>query len=237
MRIIAAIDLIEGKCVRLSQGDFKRRTSYGIDPLDIAMELEDQGFKYLHLVDLDGAREGKIINHGVLGTLVSKTKMTIDFSGGIRTDNDISTAFSYGASQVTCGSIAATSPDLFIRWLKEYGSDRIILGADFRNRKVATCGWLNTTSDEITKFLVKFRSEGVKYALCTDIEKDGMLKGPSVSIYRELVSVSGMNIIASGGISSTEDVRQLKKAGCEGAVIGKAILESKITFNELNDLC
>jgi len=237
MRIIAAIDLIEGKCVRLSQGDFKRRTSYGTDPLDIARELEGQGIGYLHLVDLDGAREGKIRNHGVLETLAQKTGMKIDFSGGIRSDDDILTAFRCGASQVTCGSIAASSPGLFLRWLEEYGSERIILGADFRNRKVAAGGWLITTASEITEFLMKFRAEGVRYALCTDIEKDGMMEGPSVQIYKELASVSGLNIIASGGISSTEDLRLLKAAGCEGAVIGKALLEGKITFNELNDLC
>jgi phosphoribosylformimino-5-aminoimidazole carboxamide ribotide isomerase len=237
MRIIAAIDLIGGKCVRLSQGDFKRQTSYNTDPLAIARELEDNGIGYLHLVDLDGAREGKIRNHGVLEILAQKTGMKIDFSGGIRSDDDIRRAFSYGASQVTCGSIAASSPDLFLKWLEEYGSDRIILGADFRNRKVATRGWMKTTTAEITEFLIKFRLQGVRYALCTDIKRDGMLAGPSVRIYKELVSVSGLNIIASGGISSTEDLRLLKKAGCEGAVIGKAILESRITFSELNDLC
>ena len=237
MRIIAAIDLIEGKCVRLSQGDFKRRTSYGSSPLDIARELEDQGISYLHLVDLDGAREGKIRNHGILETLAQKTGMKIDFSGGIRSDDDILTAFRCGASQVTIGSIASSSPDIFLGWLQEFGSEKIILGADFRDRKVATGGWLQTTTVDITEFLKKFRSEGVKYAMCTDIEKDGMLSGPAVQIYQELASVSGLNIIASGGISATEDVRLLKEAGCEGAIIGKAILEGKISIKELNELC
>jgi len=237
MRVIAAIDLIDGKCVRLSQGDFKRQTRYGTEPLDIARELEDHGISYLHLVDLDGAREGKIRNHGVLETLARKTGMKIDFSGGIRSDDDIRTAFGYGASQVTCGSIAVTNPVLFLGWLEEYGSDRIILGADFRNRKIATGGWLQTTTSGITEFLRKYRSEGVKYALCTDIDRDGMLTGPSVEIYRELVFLSGLNIIASGGISSADDVRLVKKAGCEGVVIGKAILEGKIKLDELTDLC
>lgn len=237
MRIIAAIDLIEGKCVRLSQGDFRRRTSYGTSPLDIALELEDQGISYLHLVDLDGAREGKIRNHGVLEALAQKTAMKIDFSGGIRSDDDILTAFRCGASQVTVGSIASSSPDIFLGWLEKYGNERIILGADFRDRKVATGGWLQTTTVDITEFLKKFRSEGVKYAMCTDIEKDGMLAGPAVEIYEELASVSGLNIIASGGISATEDVRLLKEAGCEGAIIGKAILEGRISIKELNELC
>jgi len=237
MRIIAAIDLIDGKCVRLSQGDFKRQTSYGTDPLEIAMKLEDQGIRYLHLVDLDGAREGKIRNHSVLEILAQKTGLKIDFSGGIRSDDDMQTAFGCGASQVTCGSIAATNPELFLRWLEEYGNERIILGADFRNGKVATAGWLHETTDEITGFLKRFRSEGVRYAMCTDIEKDGMLAGPAVQTYRELASVTGLNIIASGGITTTEDVRLLKKAGCEGAIIGKAILENKISIKELNELC
>ena len=237
MRIIAAIDLIEGKCVRLSQGDFNRRTCYGTSPLDVARALEDQGIRYLHLVDLDGAREGKVMNNGVLETLAKNTVMKIDFSGGIRTDDDILTAFRCGASQVTCGSIAATSPDLFLRWLEKYGPERIILGADFRNRNVATGGWLQTTTADITEYLENFRSEGVKYALCTDIERDGMLAGPSVEIYKELVSASGLNIIASGGIATPEDLRLLKEAGCEGAVIGKAILEGKISLNDLNELC
>lgn len=237
MRIIAAIDLIEGKCVRLSQGDFKRRTSYDTSPLDIAMELEDQGISYLHLVDLDGAREGKIRNHAVLEILAQKTGMKIDFSGGIRSDDDIQTAFRCGASQVTCGSIASASPEIFLGWLEEYGSERIILGADFRNRKVATGGWLHETRDEITDFLKKFLLDGVTYAMCTDIEKDGMLSGPAVEIYRELAAIRGLNIIASGGITTEDDVRLLKEAGCEGAIIGKAILEDKISIKKLIELC
>ena len=178
MRIIAAIDIIDGVCVRLTQGDYTRKTVYGSDPLDVARELETHGIKYLHLVDLDGAREGKIRNHLVLEAIAGNTGLKVDFSGGIRSDDDLHTAFSCGASQVTCGSIALTQPELFLQWLAEYGPERIILGADFRQRKVATGGWLTGSDTDILSFLQKYRSEGVVYAMCTDIERDGMLGGP-----------------------------------------------------------
>jgi phosphoribosylformimino-5-aminoimidazole carboxamide ribotide isomerase len=237
MRIIAAIDIMDGTCVRLAQGDYSRRTFYGREPLDVARELEDHGIKYIHLVDLDGAREGRIRNQSVLESITGMTGLQVDFSGGIRSDDDLRTAFSCGASQVTCGSVAVTNPDLFIRWLKDYGPERIILGADFRQRKVTTGGWLSASETDIIDFLHHYRSKGVIYAMCTDIEKDGMLGGPSVDVYKEILRIDGLSLIASGGISSAEDVRLVREAGCEAVIIGKAIYEGKITLEELVRLC
>jgi phosphoribosylformimino-5-aminoimidazole carboxamide ribotide isomerase len=237
MRIIAAMDIIDGACVRLAQGDYSRKTVYDSDPLDVAKEMEEHGIKYLHLVDLDGAREGKIRNHGVLEAIARNTGLKVDFSGGIRSDDDLRTVFSCGASQVTCGSIAVTTPALFLQWLQEFGPERIILGADFRNRKVATAGWITESDSEIISFLRYFRKKGVIYAMCTDIEKDGMLDGPSFDIYREIVAIGGLSLIASGGITSAADIITLRDAGCEGAIIGRAIYEGKISLAELAALC
>jgi phosphoribosylformimino-5-aminoimidazole carboxamide ribotide isomerase len=237
MRIIAAMDIIDGTCVRLAQGDYSRVTTYGRSPLAVAQEMEEHGIKYLHLVDLDGAREGKIRNHAVLETIACNTGLKVDFSGGIRSAGDMSTAFICGASQVTCGSIAVTQPSLFLQWLEEYGPERIILGADFRQRKVATGGWLTESDSDIINFLRYYRKEGVIYAMCTDIEKDGMLDGPSFDIYREIVAIGGLSLIASGGITSAADIITLREAGCEGAIIGKAIYEGRISLKELAALC
>ncbi len=237
MRIIPALDIIDGACVRLTQGDFSRRTLYGREPVEVARELEAHGIEYLHLVDLDGAREGKIRNHLVLEAIASQTELKVDFSGGIRTEEDLRTAFSCGASQVTCGSIALTRPDFFLKWLAEYGPEKIILGADFRNRKVATGGWISGSETDVITFLRQYRSEGVVYAMCTDIEKDGMLDGPSVEMYKEIMQIEGLSLIASGGISTVEDLKLLRETGCEGAIIGKALLEGRITFKELAELC
>ena len=237
MRIIAAIDIMDGTCVRLTQGDYSRRTVYGREPLDVARELEEHGIKYLHLVDLDGAREGKIRNQSVLESITGMTKLQVDFSGGIRSDDDIRTAFSCGASQVTCGSIAVNEPALFLKWLADYGPERIILGADFRQRKVATGGWLSASETDIIDFLRSYRSQGVVFAMCTDIEKDGMLGGPSVDLYKEILRIDGLSLIASGGISSAEDLRLVREAGCEAVIIGKAIYEGRITLKELAGLC
>ncbi|MGE5348301.1 MAG: 1-(5-phosphoribosyl)-5-[(5-phosphoribosylamino)methylideneamino]imidazole-4-carboxamide isomerase [Actinomycetota bacterium] len=237
MRIIAAIDIIDGQCVRLTQGDFSRKTLYRADPVELAREMEDNGMRYLHLVDLDGARTGSIKNHRVLEGIASATGLKIDFSGGIRTEEDIRLAFGCGAIQVTIGSIAVSRPDLLKQWLGQYGSDKIILGADFRERKVATGGWQETSERNIEDFLREYRSAGITYALCTDISKDGMLAGASVDIYRELTSVEGLSVIASGGIATANDLRMLRDAGCEGAVTGKALLEGRITYNEIAELC
>lgn len=237
MRIIPAIDIIDGRCVRLTQGDYSRKTLYSREPVEVARELEAHGIKYLHLVDLDGAREGKIRNHGVLEAIADKTGLKVDFSGGIRNDEYLRTAFRCGASQVTCGSIAVSRPGLFLQWLADYGPERIILGADFRQRKVATGGWLSGSETDIMNFLRQYRSEGVVYAMCTDIEKDGMLDGPSVDMYKEIVQIEGLSLIASGGITSLEDLMKLRETGCEAAIVGKAIYEGKISLKELAELC
>ncbi len=237
MRIIPAIDIIDGRCVRLTQGDYSRKTLYSREPVEVARELEAHGIRYLHLVDLDGAREGKIRNHGVLEVIADKTGLKVDFSGGIRNDKDLRTAFRCGASQVTCGSIAVSRPGLFLQWLADYGPERIILGADFRQRKVATGGWLSGSETDIMNFLRQYRSEGVVYAMCTDIEKDGMLDGPSVDMYKEIVQIEGLSLIASGGITSLEDLMKLRETGCEAAIVGKAIYEGKISLKELAELC
>ncbi len=237
MRIIAAIDIIDGKCVRLTQGDFSRKTIYCTDPADLAREMEDNGIRHLHLVDLDGARTGRIENHRVLEVIAAVTSLKIDFSGGIRTEEDIRLAFGCGAAQVTIGSIAVSRPDLLRQWLGQYGPDKIILGADFRERKVATAGWKETSEKDIAEFLGEYRSAGIRYSLCTDISKDGMLAGVSVDIYRELTAVEGLSVIASGGIATVNDLMMLRDAGCEGAVTGKALLEGRITFKEIAELC
>jgi phosphoribosylformimino-5-aminoimidazole carboxamide ribotide isomerase len=237
MRIIAAIDIIEGQCVRLTQGDFSRKTVYHSDPVDLAREMEDNGIRHLHLVDLDGARAGSIKNHMVLEGIASATGLRIDFSGGIRTEDDIRLAFRCGAAQVTIGSIAVSRPDILRQWLGQYGPDKIILGADFRERKVATGGWKETSDKDIAAFLLDYRAAGIRYALCTDISKDGMLAGVSADIYRELAAVEGLSVIASGGIATANDLMMLRDAGCEGAVTGKALLEGRITFKEIAELC
>jgi phosphoribosylformimino-5-aminoimidazole carboxamide ribotide isomerase len=237
MRIIPAMDIIDGACVRLTQGDYSRKTLYSREPVEVARELESHGFKYLHLVDLDGAREGQIRNHGVLEAITARTGLKVDFSGGIRNDDDLRTAFGCGASQVTCGSVAVTRPGLFLRWLADYGPEKIILGADFRQRKVAAGGWLSGSDTDVMTFLRKYRSEGVVYAMCTDIEKDGMLEGPSVEIYKEIVQIEGLSLIASGGITTLEEILILRETGCEAAIIGKAIYEGKFSLEELAGLC
>ena len=237
MRIIAAIYIIEGQCVRRTQGDFSRKTLYRADPVELAREREDNGIRYLHMVDLDGARTGSIKNHRVLEGISSATGLKIDFSGGIRTEEDILLAFSSGAAQVTIGSIAVHRPDLLRQWLGQYGPDKIILGADFMERKVATGGWQETSGRDIADFLREYSLTGVRYALCTDLSKDGMLTGVSADKYRQLTSLEGLAVIASGGIADATDLMKLRDAGCEGAVTGKALLEGRITYNEIAELC
>ncbi len=237
MRIIIAIDIIDGKCVRLTKGDFGTKKVYNEDPLEVARMLEDNGIKYVHLVDLDGAREKKIINHRILEKIAARTGLVIDFGGGIRSDDDIRAAFDSGAQQVTAGSIAATDGDLFQRWLLHYGNDSIILGADFRERKVSVSGWEETLDIDIINYISGHHEKGVKYTICTDAERDGMLDGPSTDIYKEILEKTGINLIASGGVSEMKDLDELREIGCEGAIIGKAIYEGKINLKDLKDLC
>ncbi len=237
MRIIIAIDIMGGKCVRLTQGDFNSKKVYSEDPLEIAKEIEGNGLKYLHLVDLDGAKNKRIENLKILETIANKTKLTIDYGGGMRSYDDIISAYNAGAKQVTAGSTAVRDPQLFLDWLARLGNERLILGADCIDRKVAAGGWLENSGKDIVSFISRFVFRGLKYTICTDIGKDGMLQGPSLELYVEILSTVKVNLIASGGVSSIKDIGDLTETGCEGAIIGKAFYEGKITLKELAALC
>jgi phosphoribosylformimino-5-aminoimidazole carboxamide ribotide isomerase len=237
MRIIVAIDIIEGKCVRLTRGDFKTKKVYNEDPLEVAIQLENNGINYLHLIDLDGAKNKKLENIKTLEKIAWKTKLRIDFGGGLRTYDDLMTAFNAGARQVTAGSTAVSNPRLFIEWLSKLGQEKLILGADCVDRKVSTGGWLENSDKEIISFISDYKTKGVKYTICTDIKKDGMLQGPSTELYKEILDSVKINLIASGGISSLKDIEEVRKAGCEGVIIGKAVYEGRITLKELGKLC
>jgi phosphoribosylformimino-5-aminoimidazole carboxamide ribotide isomerase len=234
MRIIPAIDIIEGKCVRLSRGDYATKKIYNENPLEVAKAFEGAGIRYLHLVDLDGARSKHIVNYRILEQLASKTSLKIDFGGGLKSDSDLHIAFENGASQVTGGSIAVTAPDVFFGWLSKYGSERIILGADAMNEKVAISGWMESSDKELIPFIRAYREKGVDYVICTDISKDGMLEGPSFELYKRMLQqLNGVKLIASGGISHFEELEKLAELGCEGTIIGKAIYEQRITLKQL----
>jgi phosphoribosylformimino-5-aminoimidazole carboxamide ribotide isomerase len=237
MRIIPAIDIINGKCVRLTKGDYSTQKIYNEDPLEVAKSFEAAGLKYLHLVDLDGAKSKHIVNHQVLYNIARNTSLQIDFGGGLKSDADLTIAFENGAAQVTGGSIAAHEPTVFIAWLKKYGADKIILGADCINRKIATQGWLAQSEKEVVEFIADYTVQGVRQVICTDIAKDGMLQGASTELYKEIISHTKTQLIASGGISCLQDLIELKAIGCEGAIVGKAIYEGHITLKELADLC
>jgi phosphoribosylformimino-5-aminoimidazole carboxamide ribotide isomerase len=237
MRIIIALDILGGKCVRLTRGDYSRVKIYDEKPLEVAKVIEDNGISYLHLVDLDGARNKKPVNYGILEKIVAKTSLKVDFSGGIRSHEDLRDAFNAGASQITAGSIAVSDPPDFIRWLNEFGPERIILGADTRDRKVSYEGWTEDSDKEIISFIKDYRSKGVIYTICTDINRDGMLEGASIELYKEVVEIPGIKLIASGGIISVEDIEELEKIGCDGSIIGKAIYEGKLTLKDLRRLC
>jgi phosphoribosylformimino-5-aminoimidazole carboxamide ribotide isomerase len=237
MRIIVALDIIEGKCVRLTRGDFGTKKIYNEDPLEVALNIESNGINYLHLVDLDGAKNKKVENIKVLEKIAWKTKLKIDFGGGLRSYEDVITVFNAGARQVTAGSVALTDPHLFMEWLTKLGQEKLILGADCINRKVSSAGWLENSDREIISFISDYKSKGVKYTICTDIKKDGTLNGPSTSLYKEILDAVKINLIASGGISSLKDIEDVRKAGCEGVIIGKAVYEGKIGLNELGKLC
>jgi phosphoribosylformimino-5-aminoimidazole carboxamide ribotide isomerase len=237
MRIILAIDVIDGKCVRLTKGDYSTRKTYDSDPLEVAKQAEYNGIKYLHLVDLNGAARGKPLNLSLIEKLTSKTSLKIDFGGGIKTTEDLGRAFDYGATQVTGGSVAVHNPDLFLSWLSLFGADKIILGADSSGRIISTDGWKKSSGLEVLGFIKDYAEKGVKYTICTDIEKDGMLQGPSLQLYREILQSAPINLIASGGISSIKDIDDLEKTGCDGAIIGKAFYEGIITLKELGKRC
>lgn len=237
MRIVPAIDIINGKCVRLTKGDYSTQKIYKENPLEVALMFEAAGIQYLHLVDLDGAKAGHIVNVEVLYEIARKTSLQIDFGGGLKTDEDVRTAFENGATQVTGGSVAAKNPDLFMKWVEEYGADKIILGADCKNRKIQTDGWLNSSETDVTDFIKNYQNKGIQYVICTDISKDGMLEGASNDLYAEILSSANINLIASGGVSYMNDLAQLKKIGCEAAIVGKAIYENKISLKDLSTLC
>lgn len=253
MRIIPAIDIIDGKCVRLSKGDYSTRKVYNENPIEVAMEFEAHGIQYLHLVDLDGAKSGHIINHKVLEAIAGRTNLTIDFGGGLRTDDDLKIAFNSGASQVTGGSIAVRDPKTFTCWIATYGPERIILGADAREEKIAIGGWEEGSDLKLIPFIREYMKKGIQYVICTDIAKDGMLEGPALELYQKILRktakletvvglsgvedkwVNNLNLIASGGISEAKELYALKSVGCEGAIIGKAIYENRISMKELED--
>jgi phosphoribosylformimino-5-aminoimidazole carboxamide ribotide isomerase len=228
IEIIPAIDIIEGKCVRLTRGDYGQKQEYG-DPFEMARQFEDHGIERLHLVDLDGAREKRVVNYRILEKIASHTGLVIDAGGGLRSDKDVRIVFESGARMVTGGSVAVKDRPLFLGWLKQYGAERIILGADFRSGKIAVSGWHETTSLDLKEFISDFRLDGITTAICTDIDKDGMLEGPSVDTYKELkASDPALNLVASGGISKMEDIELLDESGIDGVIVGKAIYENKI---------
>ena len=233
MRIIPAIDIIEGKCVRLTKGDYNTKKIYNENPLEVAKQFEDAGIEYLHVVDLDGAKSKHIVNHKVLEQIASKTNLKIDFGGGLKSDEDAKIAFESGANQITGGSIAVKNPDIFINWLKNYGSERIILGADSKNRKVATHGWMQTSVVDVVEFIVDYEEIGVECVICTDVAKDGMLEGTSNDLYKEILESTKVKLIASGGVSNLDDLFKVQELGCEGVIVGKAIYENKISLKEL----
>jgi len=234
MRIIPAIDIIDGKCVRLSKGDYATKKIYNEHPLEVAKAFEGVGIQYLHLVDLDGAKSQHIVNYKVLEDIASKTSLKIDFGGGLKSDKDLHIAFESGASQITGGSIAVKNPEIFKGWLNSYGADKIILGADAQDEKVAISGWMEESKEELIPFIAAYQKEGVSYVICTDISKDGMLEGPSFSLYKRILDqVPDIKLIASGGISHFDELPQLAEMGCEGTIIGKAIYEERISLKQL----
>ena len=236
MRIIPAIDLIDGKCVRLSKGDYATQKIYNEHPLEVAKEFEAHGIEYLHLVDLDGAKSKHIVNHKVLEDIASKTSLKIDFGGGLKSDEDLKIAFESGAHQITGGSIAVKEPKTFEQWITTYGSDKIILGADVQGDRIATNGWLETSEHRLVDFVKDYHAKGIHYVICTDISKDGMLQGPSFDVYRDLLEQQPeIKLIASGGISTFDELPKLAAMGCEGTIIGKAIYENRIALKELEN--
>jgi len=234
VRIIPAIDIIEGKCVRLSKGDYETKKIYNENPLEVAKAFEDHGIQHLHLVDLDGAKSKHIVNYKVLDQLASKTSLQIDFGGGLKSDEDLRIAFESGAQQITGGSIAVRDPEIFKNWIVAYGNEKIILGADCHNTKIAISGWQEESQLEVKSFIEDYTNKGIRYVICTDISKDGMLEGPSVELYKDILNTTPeIHLVASGGITTINDLETLLEIGCEGAIIGKAIYENRISLNDL----
>lgn len=256
MRIIPAIDIIEGKCVRLTKGDYSTKKIYNESPVEVAKEFEDAGIQYLHVVDLDGAKASHIVNYKVLEQIASKTNLKIDFGGGLKSDEDLKIAFESGANQITGGSIAVKNPPVFESWISTFGAEKIILGADCNNEKIAVSGWQEESNLEVIPFIKEYQAKGIEYVICTDISKDGMLQGPSFELYKRILlsvraqsrtldnlwaqcdnlkETKGIKLIASGGISTFDEIPQLAELGCEGVIIGKAIYENRISLKQLEN--
>lgn len=234
MDIIPAIDLIDGKCVRLSQGDYDRKIVYNENPLEVAKMFEDHGITRLHLVDLDGAKAHHIVNHKVLETIATKTKLIIDFGGGLKTDDDLRIAFECGAQMITGGSIAVKSPEVFESWISKFGALKIILGADVKDEKIAVTGWTEDTDLQLLPFLENYTAKGITKVICTDIAKDGMLQGASVELYKKILQAfPKMYLVASGGVSNIQDLELLAEAGLPAVIFGKAIYEGRIALKDL----
>jgi phosphoribosylformimino-5-aminoimidazole carboxamide ribotide isomerase len=234
IEIIPAIDIIDGKCVRLTQGDYDTKKVYNEDPLEVAKMFEDYGIRRLHVVDLDGARQGRIINYRILERLATYTSLVIDFGGGLKQDNDLEIAFESGAQMVTGGSIAVKNPNTFKSWISKFGSEKIILGADAKDKKIAISGWEETTDNELIPFIRHYHQEGISKSICTDISRDGMLQGPAIDLYKEILEqIPQLYLIASGGVSSIQDIEKLAEAGIPAVIFGKAIYEGKIQLKDL----
>ena len=237
MEIIPAIDIIEGKCVRLTQGDYSQKKIYNEKPLEVAKEFEDAGLRRLHLVDLDGARAGKVLNWKVLESIAGKTSLIVDFGGGVKTEKDIEIIFESGGALVTIGSMAVKEEEIFISWLKKYGAHKFLLGADVKDEKIAVHGWQETTDIWVYDFIQKYMEEGMKQIFCTDVAKDGALEGPSTELYKNIIEkFPELHFIASGGVSSIEDLYELENINCKGVIIGKAIYEGRIKLSELKKM-
>ena len=237
IEIIPAIDLIDGKCVRLSQGDYAQKIIYNENPLEVAKMFVDAGIRRLHLVDLDGAKAQHIVNHKVLEQITSSTNLIVDFGGGLKSEEDLRIAFECGASMVTGGSVAVRNPEIFLSWITKYGGDKIILGADVKDERIAVGGWLETTEFELIPFIKNYINQGINKIICTDISKDGMLQGPAIELYKKmLVAQPDMYLIASGGVSSIQDIEVLQQASVPAVITGKAIYEGRITLKELSQM-
>ncbi|HVD99197.1 MAG TPA: 1-(5-phosphoribosyl)-5-[(5-phosphoribosylamino)methylideneamino]imidazole-4-carboxamide isomerase [Cytophagaceae bacterium] len=234
IEIIPAIDLIDGKCVRLTQGDYGQKTIYNENPLEVAKQIEGAGIKRLHLVDLDGAKQKKIVNHKVLETISSNTSLHVDFGGGLQSDEDLTIAFNAGAKQITGGSIAVKNESLFSNWITKFGTEKIILGADCKSGMIAISGWQETTAISVFKLIEEYMKKGIQYCICTDVAKDGLLQGPSFELYQEIMTrFPSLKLVASGGVTSVDDIEKLNDMGIYGAIIGKAFYEGKIKLEEL----
>ncbi|MCR4765966.1 MAG: 1-(5-phosphoribosyl)-5-[(5-phosphoribosylamino)methylideneamino]imidazole-4-carboxamide isomerase [Bacteroidaceae bacterium] len=234
IELIPAIDIIDGKCVRLSQGDYDRVKEYSASPADVAKEMEDHGIRRLHVVDLDGAKSKHVVNWRTLEQIANATDLVIDFGGGVKTDDDLRIVFDCGAQMVTGGSIAVKEPATFERWLLKYGAEKMILGADVKGGKIAVTGWLEDSDRELMSFLQHYTEQGVQQVICTEISRDGMLQGPAISLYKDMLArFPDLHLIASGGVSSMDDIVQLAEAQVPGVIFGKALYEGKITFTDI----